>query len=162
MANIASLGGTLPIINQGLAAARTLNQYKDGIFGDADTARRTQLRLDQLKERNRLEEDLAGTRTDRDTAITDAERAESERRRSNALKRAVSRQRATYGGAGVDSEGGSSEAVLLGLFSDSESERAASDNIYDLRKKIIADNFAGLKRRNLLEESQLATRLRVG
>jgi hypothetical protein len=156
MGSFASLGGSLPLINQANAAARNVRQFR-GQFGNDGAG---SLQLVQLQERNRLAESTATTRAGRDQALLGAELSENERRRSNALRRAVSRQRAAYGGAGVDGGDGSGEAVLLGLFNESEQERAARDDVFNLRRAIIDDNLAGLRQRNLLEESQLATRLR--
>src|SRR5688572_11584877 len=51
------------------------------------------------------------------------ESAEDARKRREALKRATSKQRATFGAQGLEASDGSGEAVLLGLFSESDAER---------------------------------------
>jgi colicin import membrane protein len=158
MGNITSLGGALPLLSQSFSTLGRLEgqirQYGDGRADD-------RLALRQLSERNRAEEAIAAQKTEREQALINAQSSDDERRRTAALKRAVARQRAAYGGAGVESsEDGSGKAVLLGFFNESQQDQAAQDSVYNVRRQILNDNLSSIKQRNLLEESQLAERNR--
>lgn len=158
MANITSLGGTLPFLSQSFS---TLGRAEGQLTAYGDSRAADRLALKQLSERNRSEEQLATQKAEREQAVLNAQASDDERRRSMALKRAAARQRAAYGGAGVESsDDGSGEAVLLGLFNENQQDQAAQDSIYSLRRQIIDDNLSSIKQRNLLEESQLAERNR--
>lgn len=110
----------------------------------------------QLADRQKLTEELATKKADRDRALLMAESAQEERRRGQALRLAVARQRAAQGAAGVGSEsGGSGEAVLLGLAQRSEDEARDDEVLRDIRARIIDENLSALKAQNLLELTQL-------
>ncbi len=81
------------------------------------------------------------------------EQAESQRR--IALKRAIARQRANFGAQGVGSNNGSSEAVLLGMFSESDEERANREKLDALRSQAIDQNIGQQQQLNLLQQTQL-------
>jgi hypothetical protein len=89
-----------------------------------------------------------------------AEQAETERRA--ALRRAVARQKAQFGASGVSMDGGSSQAVLLGLFDESEEERAEREALDNLRTVSINQNVAQQQRVNTLQLTQLRERNRLG
>lgn len=158
MAEINSLGGLLPLVNRGLSIANTIDRFQ----GKKDTRKQDRaenaLALQQAQERRAAEEKIAADKYTREQAVLSAQGAEDERRRLSALKRASAATRAKFGGAGVTAEGGSGEAVLLGLFQESEEEKQAQDSITALRRQILDDNFSALKSRNLLELSQAAAR----
>ena len=77
---------------------------------------------------------------------------ETERR--VALKKAVAKQRANFGSQGIGSAGGSSEAVLLGLFNESDEERQLREQMTALRDNAISLNSAQIQQKNLLEQAQ--------
>ena len=80
-----------------------------------------------------------------------------------ALKRAVAKQRAEFGAAGITpSTSGSAEAVLLGLFQEDEAEKAARDAIDNLRYKAIDDQLAQKSRVNVLELSEAREKKKIG
>lgn len=86
----------------------------------------------------------------------DSDRVETERR--VALRRAIAKQRASYGASGIDSSNGSAQAVLLGLVDDSQGlldQRNALDNL----KKAAADESVYAQHRvNTLQLTQLKER----
>ena len=88
-----------------------------------------------------------------------AETAETERRA--ALRRAIAKQRARFGASGTGSNGGSAQAVLLGLFDESEEELAQRNSLDALRTRAIDQNFAGQQRINTLQLTQLKERDRL-
>jgi hypothetical protein len=156
---MAEFTSILPGITSALGAATRFAGTINAGGGNRELRRQQELALQQLNQRNAFEEEQAQKKRDRDLMMLQAEAGESERRRASALKRSVSRQRALFGGAGVDPEdGGSAEAVLLGLFEESDAERQSREQLDQLRRAVIDDSFDGLKGRNLLETSQLAAR----
>jgi len=120
--------------------------------------RSSELAIRQLRDQQNLEQKQASQKAalDRQGVIINAQKAEDERRR--ALKRAVARQRANFGGAGVSSNSGSSEAVLLGLFDESEEERSSRERLDALRLNTIDNNLANVKRKNTLQRTQAESR----
>lgn len=88
-----------------------------------------------------------------------AEQAETERR--SALKRAIAKQRAQFGADGIGSGGGSSQAVLLGLFDESEEERAQRDSLDALKNAGIDQSLGQQSRVNTLQLTQLRERNRL-
>lgn len=86
-----------------------------------------------------------------------AAQVESDRR--SALKRAVARQKANFGGQGIGSNEGSSEAVLLGLFNESEEDRAARGRLDSLREAAINQGVNQKSQLNLLQQAQLQEKL---
>ncbi|OIN86849.1 MAG: hypothetical protein AUJ12_04365 [Alphaproteobacteria bacterium CG1_02_46_17] len=81
------------------------------------------------------------------------QQAETERR--NKLKKMVSSQRAEYGGSGVGSGAGSSEAVLQGLVEDSDIERQNNENDTSLANETLDQKLAQQRQLNLLQKQQL-------
>ncbi len=79
---------------------------------------------------------------------------ESEAARERALKRAVARRRAESAARGTGG-GASGEAILLGLFEESEEERQQRAQLDQLRQTALDQELQGIQRRNLLERSQL-------
>lgn len=108
-----------------------------------------------LKEQNALQQKLnaqaASLKQEQNRVETQA--ADSQRRA--ALKRAMARQRANFGAQGVGSGAGSSEAVLLGLFDQSDEEREAAEKLSALREQAINQNLGAQSQLNLLQQTQL-------
>ena len=91
------------------------------------------------------------------TAATDA----AEKRRVDALRQAVGKTRASLGARGVTADAGSGEAILLGLTNDTASERKDAQTVDQLKRQVIQQNLDAVKRRNLLEQAQLADRQKL-
>jgi colicin import membrane protein len=124
-------------------------------------------------ERNRLayeqKDQLAGLIAQQDLAFTQAQ-AETQRRqaelaagaeaseseRRSALRRAVARQRVSFGASGIDATGGSGEAVLLGLINNSEDEASQRRRTDALREQALTQDLSNLRQQNLLERTRLA------
>lgn len=165
------MGGMTPVISQGLSIAGALT----GGAGVPFLSSATQLLgaynviTDQSGKQMRAEQDLAlsqlqaqqklqaeqlaaQTALDKQKIATDAAAAEQDRR--NALKRAVARQRASFGAQGVSS-GGSSSAVLLGLFDESEDERKDREVLDTLKTAALDQQISQNESLNLLQQQQL-------
>lgn len=91
------------------------------------------------------------------TAAADAE----EKRRVEALRRAVAKSRASLGSRGVSAGDGSGEAILLGLVKDTDGERQDAQTADQLKRQAIQQNLDAIRRRNLLDQAQLADRQRL-
>lgn len=90
--------------------------------------------------------------------INFAAQAADEKRRA-ALKRSVARQRARFGASGISGgSGGSAQAVLLGLFDESDSERQKRKDLDRLRTQAIDQNLEQRQRLNVLQRTQLQER----
>lgn len=79
---------------------------------------------------------------------------QQEQDRKKALRNAVARQRAQFGGSGIGSSEGSSEAVLLGLFNESDEQRALREQMNNLRSNALDLTPAQIQQRNLLQQTQ--------
>lgn len=91
-----------------------------------------------------------------------ADTAESERLRKAALRRAVARQNANFGAQGIGSANGSSEAVLLGLYNESDAERADREKADTLRLGDIDRSLSERRRLNLMQLEQYRQRQNIG
>ncbi len=114
--------------------------------------------LNQLQERQRLQEQQlsANAAQGRKKIALDASNAEEKRKA--ALKRAVSRQRANFGAQGIGNGVGSSQAVLLGLFEESDDERTRREGLDNLRLNAIDQDLNSRKSLNILQRTQLEER----
>lgn len=88
-----------------------------------------------------------------------ADQAETNRRA--ALRRAMARQRAAYGASGLDSSSGSAQAVLLGMFDESEEELQQRNALDALKTAAIDQGVAQQQRINTLQLTQLKERDRL-
>ena len=110
--------------------------------------------LDQLRaQQNLQQQQLAQDNAIRQAEI-DASTAENERVRRNALKRAVASQRAQFGSRGIDVRDGSSEAVLLGLFQETDEELAARERLDMLKSQALSQNLLQQTSSNTLALTQ--------
>ena len=135
-----------PIIQIGSALGTVANViqpfYKDNISANQQkqsndlALKQAQANAANQKELNRI----AGLKEDTD--------------RRNALRRAVAKQRANFGASGVGSADGSAEAVLLGMFSESDEERQLREQSLALRNNALDLNSAQIQQKNLLEQAQ--------
>jgi hypothetical protein len=145
------------------AAANTLGN----LGSDPQEEQRRQLMaqqnvaLQQLQQKQQLDsasrEQQAALERERMAVDT----AAAEQERMAALRRAVARQKASFGAQGIGSDGGSSEAVLLGLFEESDEERQERERIDDVRGRMIDEDMAAQDRINVLQRSQLEERQEI-
>nr|BDD44018.1 hypothetical protein 11 [Alphaproteobacteria bacterium] len=156
-------GGLFPLVSNITRMAALV----DNVSGNAEDARRDQIRaeqdlaLEQLKNRQALQEShLAQSNAlDKQQNALVLQQADEERRA--ALRRAVARQRASFGSQGVGSNGGSSEAVLLGLFEESEAEQERRNKLDQTRSAAMDNNLGQTRSLNLLQATQLAERQKL-
>ena len=150
------MASVIPVATQAISLFQTAATIAK-VFDDSDVQRDDQA-LRQLEQQQKLQE----TQAAQDAAISKQEIAEkaqaAEKVRRDALKRAVARQRAQFGGRGIASGDGSSEAVLLGLFEESEAERVSRERLDQLKVQAIDQNLAQQSRVNTLQRTQTAAR----
>lgn len=117
-----------------------------------------ELALKQLQAQQTLQEQqlAAQTALEKEKIETEAQQAEDERK--SALRRAVARQKANFGAQGVGSGGGSSQAVLLGMFEESDEERQKREALDALRTGALDQDLAQTKSLNVLQRTQLEER----
>lgn len=113
-----------------------------------------QLQAQQQLGERQAAEDAA---LERRNIALDAASAEDARRA--ALKRAVARQKVSLASQGISAaDSGSAEAILLGLFQESEQDRAARTRLDGLRAQAVGQGLAQRQALNVLQRSQLAER----
>lgn len=117
--------------------------------------------LEQLQERQALEQRQAAQNAalDRERLTVETQNAEEERQR--ALRRAVARQRASFGAQGLSGTGGSSQAVLLGLFEESDEDRTQRERLDNIRNRAIDQGLSQGRSLNVLQRTQLEERNRL-
>lgn len=117
--------------------------------------------LDQLQQRQALGQQQSAQDADleRERIAVNARQSEDERKKS--LRRAVSRQRANFGAQGVGSVAGSSQAVLLGLFEESDEEKSRREELDALRLNSIDQGLSHSNSINVLQRAQLEERNRL-
>ena len=88
-----------------------------------------------------------------------AEQTETNRRA--ALRRAMARQRAQFGASGIGSGNGSAQAVLLGMFDESEEELQQRQALDSLKTAAINQGVGQQQRVNTLQLTQMKERDRL-
>ncbi len=142
---VPAIAGT--IISQGVSIATQQSQQNQAL---------KQLKQDQALQKKQTAQDIA---LEKERLSLEARTAEATRK--DALKRSVARQRAQFGAQGVGSGGGSSQAVLLGLFEESENERQKREATDALRARAIDKNVAQQSALNILQRTQLAEKNKI-
>jgi len=148
---LGSLVGTLNTVGQIYGAVQTLS-------GNSQAKQDQDLALRQLQERQSLQQEQLAQQNalERERIATQAAQNEEERRA--ALRRAVARQRASFGGSGVSSNSGSAQAVLLGLFDETEDELQRRTELDSLRNSALDLDASQSRSLNLLQATQLSQR----
>ena len=160
------MASIVPIAFQALQAFETIGtvaKFADkgsAIFSDKGE-KQSELALAQLQQQQQLQSQTAAQNAlnDKQRIAIQSKEVELERRR--ALKRAVAKQRASFGGSGVSSGDGSSEAVLLGLFEESEEDKATSQKLDNLKLQALDQDLNNMNRVNTLKRTQLAEKNRL-
>jgi|GEM_PF-534926 len=159
MGSLTSLATLVPVIKEGVDTITGLSS-REASRKDAQKDQRVALsqlqKTQQLNQQN-AEENAA---LQRERLAADATTAENTR--LSALRRAVARQRASFGAQGVGSSSGSSGAVLLGLFDESEDELAQRERLDNIRKRSLDLGLSQQRGINTLQFTQLKERQKLG
>lgn len=154
-------GGAIPFLNMAGQVVNTVSAFRSD---DAAQDRQAQYyaeqdqALAQLQQQQALQEQQAAQNAALDKQKIATAFAQSEEERRAALRRAVARQRASFGSQGISSGSGSSEAVLLGMFVESDAERAKREQLDALKSAAIDNDLAQQRSINVLQATQLAER----
>jgi hypothetical protein len=162
MGAIATLGSILPILG-GITSTVTALDRTFQLIGDMseDSQKRQQeLQMRQLKQQQRLQEQQLAENYAQQRGTAALEGALDAEKRRASIKRAVSRQRAQFGSSGI-ANSGSAEAVLLGMFDETEDEIARREQIDSMRNRALELDEAQNRSLNLLQATQLAQRQRL-
>ncbi len=142
----------LPVIQQGVGLVTNTisNEVAAREANDGQDLALRQLQERQTEQQRQSSENAA---LDKERIASSAEAAERQRR--DALRRAVARQRANFGSSGISSGGGSAEAVLLGLFDETDADRQERERLDSLRFGAIDQNINQQRRLNVIQRTQL-------
>lgn len=134
------MGSVLPYVSTALSAKQTADHSKEIDLKNKQLA----ANADAEKQKNLL--DLK----------------KSETARQSKLRAALSTQRANFGAQGVGAGSGSSEAVLQGIFEDSDIERQENAAETEAENKAIDSHLSTQTQLNLLQKQQLKQKSVLG
>jgi hypothetical protein len=149
---IASVLGTVSTIAGTIDKFNRAKSYQD-------TRNQQELALKQLQDEQneKLMQQAEDAELKKQSIQANAEIEEANRR--TALKRAVARQRAKFGASGISANSsGSAQAVLLGLFDESEEEKQQREALDKLKEQALDLDLNQQSRINTLQRSQLQQR----
>lgn len=161
---MAGLQGVIPNIIGAASYAGDVLSYgtaAQNLFSSAEDQRRDELRaqqdltLAQLQAQQKLQQKQVEANAALRKQEIQAKAVQDEKDRQSALRRAVARQNARFGAGGISSGSGSSEAVLLGLFQESETEKQRREELDTLRAQAIDLDVAQSNSLNVLQRTQL-------
>lgn len=147
------LNAVLPTLQTAVGVASGLSGLVKSVKNED-----TSLRQLQAQQAERLRQSQEDASLQKAQILASAE--DAERKRKDALKRAVARQRTNFGAQGISTSGGSGQAILLGLFDESEDEKFERDRLDSLKTNALDQNLSQQKRLNVLQASQLAEKQR--
>lgn len=152
---ISSIASAADAVTGGANALSLVSQITDAQSKRSDLRAQQNVALRQLqsKQQNELTTLQQNVSLEKQKLSQDYQSSEAER--LAALKRATARQRAALGASGISVADGSGEAILLGLFDESDTERTERERLDNLRLKSIDQDVALKQQENLLELSQL-------
>jgi hypothetical protein len=155
-----TLASTLTQVSSTLGTLNSISQGVQQLTGDSTQSKSQDLAMQQLQASQAQEKAQAerNAELERESIALQAEQDAETRRK--ALKRAMAKQNASRGASGA-SAGGSGEAVLLGLYNESEDEAKQREDLDKLRYNALDNDLYTLSERNILEQSQLAEQQRL-
>lgn len=129
--------------------------------GDNRARKQQKQALEQLRRKQDLQQRQLAEKAalEREKIALNARLSEEQRKR--ALRRAVARKRASFAAQGVGSDSGSSRAVLLGMFDESDTERKKRESIDKIRLSALDQKLSQNNSINILQRTQLAQRQRL-
>ena len=146
---LSSIAGTFGTINTIVNTVQTLS-------GAARSSEDIALRQLQERQNLALSQQAADNALAKDRLAAESAASASDRKR--ALKRAVAKQRANFGGQGISTNSGSAQAILLGLFDESEAELAERQQLDSLKTAALDQDYAQSQSLNVLQRTQLQQR----
>ncbi len=146
-----SIGGIADVVS-GASEAEAEKRRRQELVASHDLA------LAQLAQAQKLQEaqDARSAMLEKQKIAVDAQAAARERQA--ALKRAMARQTASFGASGFGSADGSAQAVLLGLFAESDEERQEREKLDAMKIRAMDLDLENRRSINVLQRAQLAER----
>ena len=117
--------------------------------------------VEQLQAKQDLQERSAAANAALEKQRIALSAEQNEEKRKTALKRAVARQRANFAGQGVGTGSGSSQAVLLGMFEESEDEKRDREALDTMRLNAIDQDLSQNRALNVLQRTQLEEKNKI-
>jgi hypothetical protein len=154
-------GAVLPVVTSANQIVSQFQNLSGSSNGYDQLAREQDLALRQLQQRQNMDYQQSQAQAALERERLAAETSAGENARRDALRRAVARQRAQFGASGIGSAGGSSEAVLFGLFEESDEQREERERLDSLRTRALDLSLANQNSLNILQRSQLAARQKL-
>jgi hypothetical protein len=114
-----------------------------------------ELALRQLQAQQKVEAQNAAAQADLQRRQIAASAQEQQDQAQAALMRAVAKQRASFGAQGISPGEGSAQAVLLGLYDQSEEQQADQQRLDNLRYAAIDQNLSNRYNVDVLQRTQL-------
>ncbi len=159
MAGLSSVISNIALIKDGIGL---VNNLVSGEVSGREQGKSQDLALRHLQERQAEQQRQSAEDAALERQQISLSAEQEERKRRDALRRAVARQRAQFGGSGISSNGGSSEAVLLGLFDETEAERGAREKLDALRFGALDQGLDQQRRLDVIQRTQLQESQRIG
>ncbi len=153
MAALPTFTAALPALGK----AATLVSGLDTVFSTINLVRDNSASLKAAKLQQEQARQTANAQREQQAFASD----QAEIERQKALRRAVSRQKAQFGAQGVSGADGSAEAVLLGLFEESDEEKKQREKLDQMRSRALDARAGNNSRLDLLEQSRLSERNRI-
>lgn len=167
--SVGSIVGTvLPVVNAASTLTKEIRsfgvspQQEESAKAARDLAAQQKLAMQQLQAQQTLSQQQDAAEADRARAAIEADALTAEQSRRAALKRAVARQKVSLAAQGISAvDDGSAEAILLGMFQESETERAQRERLDGLRAHALGAGLEERKAINVLQRAQLAEKQRL-
>lgn len=159
MGGLTALTSNLGLISQGVGLVQDVigSQVSSNEQNDEQALALQQLQAQQALSQQQQAQSNA---LEREQIAIQAGIDDEERR--DALKRAVARQRAQFGSSGISQgAGGSSQAVLLGLFDEAEGDLQNREALDNLRNRALDLSASQTNSVNVLQREQLLQSQRV-
>jgi hypothetical protein len=155
-----TLASTLTQVSSTLGTLNTISQSVQQLTGDNTQRKSQNLAMKQLQTSQVQEKAQAERNAQLDRKNIALQADQDAVRRRKALKRAMAKQKASRGASGT-SAGGSGEAVLLGLYNESDDEARQRENLDKIRYNALDNDLYTLSERNILEKQQLSEQQRL-
>lgn len=149
MQALSSISSIVNTANTAFGMIQSINDPHRQLRAQQDVA------LQQLRAQQGLAEAHSAEKAAQERQKIALDAAQSEEQRRAALKRAVARQRTQFGAQGLSDLDGSGQAVMLGMFAESDQERARREQIDSLRTSAIDTDLEQQRRLNVLQRTQL-------
>ncbi len=158
-----AIGAVMPVL-AGVGSAISMVEKTLGAFqniGGSSDRRMRDMQMKQAQQYSAMLQQQAAQDAvlEKEQRALESEADENDRRQ--ALRRAVARQRANFGAQGIGIGDGSSEAVLLGMFEESEAQKKQREKLDSMRNRSLDLGLSQSGARDLLSLTQQAQRNRL-